>query len=159
SRYQESGSLEDKTVFDDVLLKAKKAQENYREVAYAVVEYNGSSLIQIEVFVAERIENLCRHLKIGAFDRNNQGHVNWFSLTDSDASSLSINRVVALAVSYLPGLKALYCSNTLLSMLPETLPDSLEYINIQNTPAAKDLKVQEKLKVFKKAHPKLIVFL
>ncbi|KKW32915.1 MAG: hypothetical protein UY76_C0013G0003 [Candidatus Uhrbacteria bacterium GW2011_GWA2_52_8d] len=52
-----------------------------------------------------------------------------------------------------PGLQRLFCAFTNLTELPGLLPDTLRLINIQNTPAAKDEKVQKRLDAFKKKNP------
>jgi len=56
------------------------------------------------------------------------------------------------------GLQELICShNPQLSELPK-LPDSITYINIQNTPAAKDPEVIAKLEEFETKHPTAEVY-
>jgi hypothetical protein len=51
------------------------------------------------------------------------------------------------------GLVTFACAMNSIEKLPD-LPDTLTYLDIQNTPASNDPKIQERLKAFKKAHPR-----
>jgi len=151
-RYQESGAQTDKAAFDEALEHAKEAQREYHQQAYEVlIDYESKELCQVEALIIQYIDRLLvGSREVRARIGITQGQITRFDVSSSRSTSLD---EVLSFVSYFRELQWLYCNNTQISKRPDKLPDLLIYINIQNTPAARDSAMCRQLSLFKEVYP------
>ena len=178
--YSQTGTDADKAKLEQLKQAIEIAKNEYERASLVKVEWVNKDqtkhqIIAKQVIILEYIKKQIGGFKINS---NQYGEVELFDINNNGSAAPIINEALKftnklnglkwlycynnLRLSALPelpdGLQKLYCSdNPQLSQLPK-LPDSITYINIQNTPAAKDPEVIAKLEEFKTKHPTAEVY-
>lgn len=160
--YASSGSAENKKAFDDAAARAEEAREAFRREAYGTfVSYQAANgrteVCALEHVILSRLQAMIDRLDtvppaIMVEDRR----VDSFVVNDMAGSASQVNEIV-FYVRYFDRLSYLGCRNTSLSRLPDLLPESLRYIDIANTLAAKDPRVIATLDALKARRPDVVI--